>query len=144
MKSKFVLGLSIQLMILFLFNLNATGDNSLPDVFEFRFPHVDDIRIYSGTVKFAHKAHFSGYRISCVRCHHNLEFGAERVNTRCRECHSNEGFPRFEEAERLTQEEKNQYYLVVLHAQCIGCHIDTRQNQRQSMVPISCTRCHLR
>ncbi len=144
MKLKTTVQLSFYFIVLFLLTLTAAGDDSMPPVFEFHFPHLDSIRIYSGPVSFTHTAHFSSYRISCIRCHHSLESGAERVDAHCKTCHKKEGFPRFEAAEMLTEKERNQYYLVALHNQCIGCHIDTRQSQRQSDVPISCTRCHLR
>lgn len=135
---------TVPLIVLLLIGANAAAGDDPPDVFEYRFPHVKPIRIYSGTVWFAHKEHIVEYRIGCVRCHHTLEFGSVRVDTHCRECHTAEGFPRFEEAERLSPEERNEHYLVALHAQCVGCHIDVRQHQGQSNSPISCTRCHLR
>ncbi len=144
MKSKTTLMLSVHLCVLFLLTATALGDDSLPSVLEFRFPHLESIRIYSGPVKFTHGAHFSTYRISCVRCHHSLEPGATNVEARCRSCHDKEGFPRFEAAEKMTETERQKHYLVALHDQCIGCHIEIRHNLNQSDVPISCTRCHLR
>lgn len=137
-------GFALLFILFLLIALNAVAEDNLPDVFEHRFPHVKPIRIYSGTVRFAHGEHILTYRITCVRCHHNLEFGAVHVDTHCRECHTAEGFPRFEAADVLSPEERNEYYLVALHAQCIGCHISVRQNLRQSKIPISCTSCHLR
>jgi hypothetical protein len=121
----------------------AAGED-LPDIFEYRFPHVDPIRIYSGAVQFAHQAHIAQYRIACARCHHHLESADALEITACKECHPEDGFPRFETAAGLSPEERRQHFLVALHDQCIGCHIDLRKNDRQSRVPISCTRCHLR
>ena len=144
MKPKTTLMLSFHFTVLFLLTAAALGDDSLPSVIEFRFPDLESIRIYSGPVNFTHAAHFSSYRISCVRCHHSLEPGASGVHARCRKCHDKEGFPRFEAAEKLTEKERKKHYLVALHDQCIGCHIEIRQNLKKSDVPISCTRCHLR
>ncbi len=135
---------ALPFIFILLITLNAVAEDDLPDVFEYRFPHVNPIRIYSGTVRFAHKEHIVKYRITCVRCHHSLESGAVRVDSHCRECHTAKGFPRFEDAEALSSKERNEHYLVALHAQCVGCHIAVRQNLRQSQIPISCTRCHLR
>ena len=144
MMSKSYFWFALPFILYLLVVLSAVAEDDPPDVFEYRFPHVEPIRIYSGTVRFAHKEHIAKYRIACVRCHHDLEFGAERVDTHCRECHAEEGFPRFEEAEVLSPEERNEHYLFALHAQCVGCHISVRKYLRQSKIPISCTRCHLR
>lgn len=144
MMSKSHFWFALPFIIILLIGVNAAAEDNPPDVFEYRFPHVKPIRIYSGTVRFAHKEHILNYRITCVRCHHNLEFGAVRVDTHCRECHTAKGFPRFEEAEVFSPEQRNEHYLVALHAQCVGCHIGVRQNQGQSKIPISCTRCHRR
>jgi hypothetical protein len=139
-----ILRLALLLILFVTTPLNIFASDDISDIFEYRFPHADPIRIYSGTVRFTHKNHISQYRIACVQCHHYLELGDERVQTSCRECHTEEGFPRFEDAEDLSAEERIQHYLVALHDQCIDCHIGVQKNNRKSSVPISCTRCHLR
>ena len=144
MAIKWKIGLVFLLMIPLQAAFGAVAGDRLPDIFEYRFPHVDPIKIYSGPVKFAHKSHIVEYRIACVRCHHTLESDDVRADTPCKQCHTKEGFPRFEAAASLSPEERQQHFLVALHAQCIDCHIDVRKNNRQSSVPISCTRCHLR
>ena len=138
------MGLIILLIIPLQAALGAVAGDELPDIFEYRFPHVDPIKIYSGPVKFTHNSHIVAYRIACVRCHHMLESDDVRVDTSCKECHTKEGFPRFEDAAGLSPEERQQHFLVALHAQCVNCHIDVRLNHPSSSVPISCTRCHLR
>lgn len=136
------------LVVLFIVSLTtmsgAWANSELPDIFEYRFPDVDPIRIYSGTVRFTHKAHIVDYRISCLRCHHYLKDPDTRISDSCRKCHTKEGFPRFEAARSLTAQERSQHHLVALHDQCINCHIDVRMTDQQSSIPISCTRCHLR
>lgn len=122
----------------------AWANSEIPDIFEYRFPDADPIRIYSGTVRFAHKAHIVDYRISCLRCHHYLKDPGTRISDSCRKCHTREGFPRFAEARALSSEERKQHYLVALHDQCISCHLDVRLINQQSSIPISCTRCHVR
>ena len=90
---------------------------------EYQFPEVDPVKIYAGGVVFSHEAHIADYKISCVRCHHTLKPGDTQVNTKCRVCHVKEGFPRFEAAAGLSDKEKKEYYLVVLHKRCIDCHM---------------------
>ncbi len=138
------MGLALLLMAAFLVAPDAVAGDALPDVFEYDFPHVDPLQIYSGPVRFTHKQHIAEYRIACVRCHHKLESDDVHVSTPCKECHTKEGFPRFEAAAGMSSEERGQHFLVALHDQCIDCHIEVRQNHRSSDVPISCTRCHLR
>jgi hypothetical protein len=138
------MGLALLLMAAFLVAPDAVAGDVLADIFEYHFPHVDPIKIYSGTVRFTHTNHIVAYRIACVRCHHKLEPDDVRVGTPCKECHTKEGFPRFEAAADLSAEKRQQHFLVALHDQCIDCHIEVRQNHHASRVPISCTRCHLR
>lgn len=144
MATKIKMGLLVLLVIPFPFAVCAVAGDALPDVFEYDFPHVDPLQIYSGPVRFAHKSHIVDYRIACVRCHHTLESDDVRADTPCKQCHTKDGFPRFEAAAGLSTEERQQHFLVALHDQCIDCHIDVRLNHRSSSVPISCTRCHLR
>jgi hypothetical protein len=133
--------LPFALLLLF---ATAAADDDLPPFFEYRFPDVDPIKIYSGGVTFTHKKHAVQYKIDCVRCHHDLEPGETDVDTNCRDCHEEEGFPRFEEAARLSDDEKMAYHLIALHTLCLDCHIETPRKDGQRRPPISCTRCHLK
>lgn len=117
--------------------------NDMPPTFTYQFPEADPVKIYAGAVTFSHGQHVSDYQISCVHCHHNIETGDTQVDTSCRDCHTEAGFPRFEAAADLSEEEKIEHYLVALHTLCIECHIETKLKERQSQPPISCTRCHL-
>ena len=78
--------------------VNAVAEDVFPPFFEYQFPKVDPIKIYAGPVTFAHKEHSVKYRIDCARCHHDVEPGETYIDTTCRDCHEEEGFPRFEEA----------------------------------------------
>ncbi|MGD9309054.1 MAG: cytochrome c3 family protein [Desulfosarcina sp.] len=117
--------------------------DDMPFTFTYQFPDADPIKIYAGAVTFAHGKHINDYNISCDRCHHDIEPSNTEVDTNCRDCHTEAGFPRFEAAADLSEEEKIEHYLVALHTQCIDCHIDTKLKARQTRPPISCTRCHL-
>ena len=123
--------------------MHASANEDFPTIFEYRFPEVRPIKIYSGPVTFEHKKHFIDYKIGCVRCHHDIEPGEMQVDNNCRDCHDEEGFPRFEDAAKLSEEEKSGYYLIALHSLCIECHIDTKLKNRKTKPPVSCTRCHL-
>lgn len=128
------------LMLLF---ATVAADDDYPSLFEYQFPDVDSIKIYAGTVAFAHKKHAVQYHIDCARCHHDVESGETYIDTSCRDCHEEEGFPRFEDAAQLGDDQKMKYHLVALHTLCVDCHIETKLKDRQTRPPISCTRCHL-
>ncbi len=79
----------------------------------------------AGKVLFDHKAHTSesGYGISCMDCHHNLEEGETKPET-CGECHlpgSDEDGPKRGDA---------------FHQQCKGCH-------ENDGGPVECNACHV-
>jgi class III cytochrome C family protein len=133
----------LALPLLVLTTVNATALEDSLTVFRYQFPDINPVKIYSGAVTFAHKRHIFEYKINCVRCHHSVEPGDLYIKKSCRQCHVKEGFPRFEEAVQLSHDEKNKYYLIALHSQCIDCHIATKLKVRQSRPPISCTGCHL-
>ena len=133
---------AVSFLLVLLF-ATAAADDDFPPLFEYRFPDVDSIKIYSGGVTFAHKKHAVQYKIDCARCHHDVEPGETYIDTSCRDCHEEEGFPRFEDAAQLDDDEKIEYHLVALHTLCVDCHIKTKLQDRRTRPPISCTRCHL-
>lgn len=139
-KHNLLIIITLALMLLF---VTAAADGDFPPVFEYQFPDVDPIKIYAGAVTFAHKKHATQYKIDCARCHHNVEPGETYIDASCRDCHENEGFPRFEEAAQLDDDEKIEYHLIALHTLCVDCHIETKRQNRQTRPPVSCTRCHL-
>ena len=134
----------LPIALLTLFIAHAAADDDYPPVFQYQFPETAPLKIYSGPVTFEHKKHFDAYKIECARCHHDLEPGETEVDENCRDCHAEEGFPRFAEAADLGEDEKIEHYLVALHTLCVDCHIDTRLKDKKTGPPISCTRCHLR
>ena len=75
-KSKIFLILPFGLVLLFL--MTASAGDDFPPVFEYQFPNVKPIKIYSGAVTFEHKKHFIDYKIACVRCHHDIDPDRER------------------------------------------------------------------
>jgi hypothetical protein len=138
-----LLRLSIPFVFLLTICYHSAFADDIPLNFTYQFSDVDPVKIYAGAVTFSHGTHITNLKISCVHCHHDIEAGDTQVNNSCRDCHTEEGFPRFEEAASLSEEEKIEYYLVALHQLCIDCHIDTKRKVTQSRPPISCTRCHL-
>ena len=142
MKNKIVIIFQFGLMLLFLFT-NASAGYDFPPTFEYRFPLVKTNKIYSGPVIFEHKNHFVDYKIGCVRCHHDVEPGQMKIEKNCRCCHGRQGFPRFEEAAKIGEDETKKYYLVTLHSLCVDCHIEIKRKDSRARPPISCTSCHL-
>ena len=131
------------LLLCLLAPVSVAFADDIPPTFTYHFPEADPVKIYAGAVTFAHGEHINNYDISCDRCHHDIDPGDTQVDNSCRDCHDEEGFPRFEAAADLSEEEKIAHYLVALHTLCIDCHIDTKLKARQTRPPISCTRCHL-
>ena len=81
----------------------------------------------AGKVLFDHKTHISesGYDLSCMDCHHNLEEG-EKNPEACGECHTPE-----------SEDEDVPKRSDAFHLQCIGCH------QEYEAGPVECSMCHV-
>ena len=118
----------------------STGD--VPDVFEYTFPEVAPIKIYSGPVTFDHAGHVNKIGLTCNACHHTLAPQETEVEEHCSDCHGQPGFIRGKEAASLPEEELIEHYLNALHAQCIGCHKQKKLEDRSQNIPIGCTQCH--
>ena len=123
-------------------NSPFAADEDLPGVFEYTFPKVAAIKIYSGPVTFNHAGHVNDIGLACNACHHTLEPQETEVEEHCSDCHTEPGFIRGKEADGLGDDELIEHYLNALHAQCIDCHKQKKIEDRKRSIPIGCTQCH--
>ena len=136
--------LILSAVTIFMAAVNSTQavDEDLPEAFEYTFPKVDAIKIYSGPVTFNHAGHVNDIGLACNACHHTLEPEETEVEEHCSDCHTEPGFIRGKEADNLGEDELIEHYLNALHAQCIDCHKQRKVEDRNRSIPVGCTQCH--
>lgn len=136
---------------------------TVPDVIEMK--HEAYAAHEKPIVEFKHKSHTSEFqekypdffKNGCGTCHHDdegqplteLEAGDE-VNA-CIECHSEPGEITREvrkqmQEKDLSYEEKKamerEYHAEALHDLCRGCHRNVKKENRDTVAPTTCMKCH--
>lgn len=138
----------LQMVILFsvYFLLNGAVGNAeseIPLIIQYDLQSVRETE--SRSVTFKHQAHMNEYRISCVRCHHTLEPGATAVEETCSDCHVDTDVRKYLPMRAyMRPEERQEYYILALHDQCINCHKEIKKHNRFSNPPAACWGCHIR
>jgi hypothetical protein len=116
--------------------------DDIPEVFDYAFDAVDPIKIYAGPVIFRHAGHVTDHGLDCNACHHTLDPGDTEIDGHCSDCHTEPGFIRGKEAQKMDRDRLIEHYLNALHMQCIGCHKEKKIEDRKRKIPVGCTQCH--
>jgi len=138
-------GFPVVILSILLFQIGGIGHtgSEIATVFEYELP-VAGKRLYnSHSVTFTHSKHAMEYKITCVRCHHELEPGAIAVAESCLDCHGRKAISN-QRDQRVPKKKRVQPYLIVLHDMCIDCHKAIKTNNPHVRVPLACWRCHIR
>lgn len=121
---KFILGLTVVLLAIGI--ISYAGFSAEPPDNPYRIYYATA----GGPVLFDHQTHkdASGYGLSCMDCHHDLEEGySEDEVTACSECHE------------LTSDDPDMpSHVDSLHASCKNCH------EEYEAGPVDCAECHLK
>lgn len=141
-----LLGVLTLISSVFLFRADGIGraESEIAHVFEYELPVAKERANKRHTVTFTHSRHAMDYDITCVRCHHTLEKGATAVEEGCKDCHEDTGLESYREFRSVSEEERQEHYILVLHDQCIDCHKEIKSHARRSRAPVACWGCHIR
>jgi len=129
------------IIVLGLYGLGFTESES-PYVFRYELSKPKTKSMHS--VTFKHSTHAMEYKITCLRCHHELEEGAVAVEERCVDCHEDTELKSYKEFRGISGEERQEHYILMMHDQCINCHKEIKTHYQNSMAPVACWGCHVR
>jgi hypothetical protein len=138
-------GFAVVILSILLFQGGGLGHagSEIATVFEYDLPVAGERGYTSHSATFTHSKHAMEYKITCVRCHHELEPGAIAVEESCLDCHGRKAISN-QRDRRVPKEKRAQPYLIVLHDMCIDCHKEIKTNNPHVRVPLACWRCHIR
>ena len=136
----------ILVLMIFLFQIGGYcwAESEIPLVFKYELPVVNEKKYDSHTVTFTHAAHVATYKITCIHCHHTLEEGATAVEETCMDCHEDTDMRSVMQGRTIPEDERIEYYILTLHDQCIQCHKEIKQYNRNAKAPVACFQCHIR
>jgi hypothetical protein len=120
------------------------AESEIPLVFKYELPVVNGKKYDSHTVTFTHAAHAAKYKITCIQCHHTLEEGATAVEETCMDCHEDTDLRSVIKGRTIPDDERFEYYILSLHDQCIQCHKEIKQYNKNAKAPVACFQCHIR
>jgi len=119
-------------------------ESEIPLVFEYELPVVNEKKYESHTATFTHADHAMQYNITCIKCHHTLEEGATAVEETCMDCHEDTDLRSYTKGRIIPEDERFEYYILMLHDQCIQCHKEIKQYSKKTKAPVACFQCHIR
>jgi hypothetical protein len=131
-------------ILLFLMGGICWAESEIPLVFKYELPVVSEKKYDSHTVTFTHAAHAAKYKITCIQCHHTLEEGATAVEETCMDCHEDTDLRSVMQGRTIPDDERVEYYILSLHDQCIQCHKEIKQYNKNANAPVACFQCHIR
>lgn len=136
--------LLVVVLTLIVLGLSGLGFTESESPYEFKYELSKPKTNTKHSVTFYHSRHAMEFKITCLRCHHNLEEGAAAVEERCADCHEDTELKSYREFQAVDEEERQEHFILVLHDQCIGCHKEIKTHYNNSTAPVACWGCHVR